>query len=81
MTKRINPDLPEEIQLKLTEIGQKVREHRKSIEKNYQVFAVKYKINKVTLSRIENGENFNMVSFLEVLNVLGISLEEFFKGI
>lgn len=79
MTKNSKPDLPEDVIGKLKEIGKKVREHRKSIEKNYQVFADKHHLNSMTLWRIEHGFNFNMISFIEVLNSLGISLEEFFR--
>jgi hypothetical protein len=35
----------------------------------------------MTLWRIQNGEDYKMSSFLEVLNAIGITPEEFFKGI
>ena len=81
MTKRTVPELPEDVARKLKIIGLKVKERRKQIEKNYVVFADKNGLNSMTVWRIENGENFSMVSFIEVLSSLGISLEEFFKGI
>lgn len=71
----------EEIDVILKEIGAKVRTHRKSAYKNYEDFAKAYKFNKVTISRLENGENFTMSSLIQVLRVLDISLEDFFNGI
>ncbi len=46
-----------------------------------QVFAQKYNINKVTLQRLETGKNFTMKSLIEVLNILDVSLEEFFSDL
>ena len=71
----------EEIDLLLKEIGAKVRTLRKSAFKNYEDFAKTYQFNKVTISRLENGENFTMTSLVQVLRVLDISLEDFFNGI
>jgi len=71
----------EEIDVILKEIGAKVRTSRKSAFKNYESFAKAYEFNKVTISRLENGENFTMTSLVQVLRVLNISLEDFFKGI
>ena len=71
----------EEINLILKEIGAKVRTHRKVPYKNYEEFAKTFEFNKVTISRLENGENFTMSSLIQVLRVLDISLEDFFKGI
>ena len=71
----------EEIDVILKEIGAKVRTHRKSAFKSYESFAKAYQFNKVTVSRLENGENFTMSSLIQVLRVLDISLENFFNGI
>ena len=65
----------------LKEIGVRVRTHRKSISKNYEDFARDHDFNKVTISRLENGENFTMSSLIQVLHVMDISLEDFFRGI
>ena len=64
-------------------IGERVRAIRKSNPDyaNYEVFAFKNNINKVTLQRIERGENYNMESLLKVLDALEIKLSEFFKDI
>ncbi len=45
----------------LKKIGNSVRELRKKREKNYEEFARKHKINKVTLQRLETGQNFTTV--------------------
>ena len=67
----------------LVQIGKKIRKLRKSNKDfdNYEVFAFTHKINKVTLQRMEKGENFTMQNFLKVLNALDISLSDFFKDI
>ena len=73
----------EEKNQRLIRIGEKIRQLRKANDdyKNYEVFAFSHKINKVTLQRIECGENYNMESLLKVLDALGIKLSEFFSDI
>ena len=71
--------IPIDIDQKLKEIGHLVKERRKAITKNHKDFAEDHKINRVTLLRIEKGENFKMSSLLQVLNALEISLEELIK--
>lgn len=68
---------------RLIRIGEKIRELRKANDdfKNYEVFAFTHKINKVTLQRIERGENYNVESLLKVLDALGVKLSDFFSGI
>ena len=80
MKREKSAEIPLEVQQKLREIGLKVRNKRRAIEKNYEIFAQTNHINKVTLSRIENGENFTMSSFIQVLSAMGITLEQFFSG-
>jgi len=67
----------------LKTIGEKVRVTRKNNPDyaNYEVFAFKNGINKVTLSKIEKGENYNILSLLKVISALNVSPEDFFKGI
>lgn len=67
----------------LIKIGEKVRKLRKQNPDyvNYEVFAFTHRINKVTLQRIERGENYNMESLLKVLKALDIMLSDFFKDI
>ena len=79
--KSVEPSSDKSLLLKA--IGEKVRMLRKSHSEyiNYEVFAFKNDINKVTLSKIENGENHNIASLIKVLNALNVSLEEFFTGI
>ena len=70
-----------DVDIILKEIGTRIRAHRKSVAKNYEDFADDHDFNKVTISRLENGENFTMNTLIQVLSVLDVSLEEFFKGI
>jgi hypothetical protein len=72
---------PDDTNLILKEIGSRIRERRKLLARNYEKFAEANDFNKVTISRIENGENFTMSSLIQVLRVLDISVEDFFKGI
>ncbi|MBN2836155.1 MAG: XRE family transcriptional regulator [Candidatus Delongbacteria bacterium] len=67
----------------LIRIGEKIRMLRKQNPDfdNYEVFAFTHKINKVTLQRIERGENYNMESLLKVLNALDVSLSNFFSDV
>jgi len=73
----------EERDQRLIEIGKKVRQLRKSNPDflNYEVFAFTHRINKVTLQRIERGDNCNMESLLKVLDALGVKLSDFFSNI
>jgi transcriptional regulator with XRE-family HTH domain len=64
------------------QIGDKVRQLRKEKSPNYEDFAYKNNINKVTLNRIERGGSVSTKLFFNVLQKLGItSLEDFFKGL
>jgi len=71
----------DDIDLILKEIGARVKARRKLQTSNYETFAKKHHFNKVTVARIEAGENFTMTSLIQVLRVLDISLEDFFKGL
>ncbi|MFC2126479.1 XRE family transcriptional regulator [Bacteroidota bacterium] len=66
----------------LIKIGAHVKKLRIVITgDSYEVFAKKNRINKISMWRLETGNNFLMNSLLKVVNGLGISLEEFFKGV
>ena len=68
-----------EIQLK--SIGRHLREIRK--EKGYssaEIFAYENSLNRVSYWRIENGQNFTMKMLLKILDIHGMSLEEFFSS-
>lgn len=63
-------------------IGERLRELRKEKgHPNYEYFAYEYDLSKITVGKIENGKNFEMLSLLRILEVLEVSPEEFFKGI
>jgi hypothetical protein len=64
-------------------IGEKIRMLRKLNPdfKNYEVFAFTHRINKVTLQRIERGDNYNMESLLKVIDALDVKLSAFFSDI
>jgi transcriptional regulator with XRE-family HTH domain len=76
----MNPQVKDQ---RLTKIGQKFRQLRKSNPdfKNYEVFAYANKINKGTIQRIERGDSFTMESLLKVLDALNVKISDFFSDI
>ena len=70
-----------EVNQKLENIGAKVRMLRKERSPNYEDFAAKSNINKVTLNKIERGESVSLRLFVLTIQKIGISLEDFFKGL
>lgn len=80
MAKRYIPELPPDIVLKMAEIGNNVKKHRQNVGSNYKNFAKANNLNYMTLWRIENGEDYRMSSFLQVLKAIGITPEDFFKS-
>lgn len=66
---------------KLVQIGEKIRKLRKAKSPNYEDFARNNNINKVTLNKIEKGDNVSLRLFINVIQKLGISLQDFFKGL
>jgi transcriptional regulator with XRE-family HTH domain len=68
-----------DVDIKLKEIGQKLRMIRKTQYSNYEEFAQKCNINKVLINRSERGKNISMKQFVNIIQKLGISFEEFFK--
>lgn len=81
MAKSEAKEISPETTLVLREIGSRIRSKRKLVAKNYEVFAKNKNVNKVTLSRIENGDNYTMRSLIEVLRAMDLPIEELFKGI
>jgi hypothetical protein len=81
MAKRIIPELPDDVARIMKEIGIKVSEQRQQVGSNYKTFALDHDINNMTLWRIQKGEDYKMSNFLQVLQAIGITPEDFFKGI
>ena len=85
MTKNEQPDLkviPPEHREMLTKIGSRISYLRKkNTGESYEVFAIKNGINRISQYRIEKGRNFQMDTFLKIIDGLGVSLNHFFKGI
>jgi transcriptional regulator with XRE-family HTH domain len=79
MAKKIRPEIPVDQQLKA--IGEKVRELRRQKNSNYEAWSYLNGINKVSLLRIEKGENVTMKMLLEILKKLDVSLPDFFRDI
>jgi hypothetical protein len=81
MAKRKIPELPDDVARIMKEIGNKVSEQRQKVGSNYKTFADSHDINNMTLWRIQKGEDYKMSSFLQVLQAIGITPEDFFKSI
>ena len=75
------PESYSDVNQKLEQIGVKVRMIRKEMSPNYEDFATHSNINKVTLNKIERGESVSLRLFVLSLQKMGISLEDFFKGL
>lgn len=80
MSKRDN-ELPADIAKRLKMIGDKLTKERQQVENNYKRFAEKHELNNMTLWRMQNGQDFKMSKLIQVLDAIGISLEDFFKDI
>ena len=80
MPKRKVP-FSEDVGQKMKEIGSRITDCRQKVGSNYKKFAEDQNINNMTLWRIEKGKEYKMSSFLQVLNAIGITPEDFFKGI
>ena len=63
-------------------IGEKVQQLRiENTQLTTNAFAKKYSINHQTYYRMEQGENFTILTFIKVLEVHKISLNAFFEGL
>jgi len=81
MKKKSDPRLTEDINQILKEIGSRIKSHRKQIANNYEDFSRNHNFNKVTLLRIENGENSSLKSIITLARAVGIKIEDLFKDI
>lgn len=70
-----------EIAKQMKEIGLMVSKHRQAVNSNYKNFARDHEINNMTLWRIQTGKDYKMSTFLQVINAIGVPLEDIFKGI
>lgn len=70
-----------DIEQQIKRMGARIRELRKHQEPNYLRWSEQHGVNKVSLLRLENGENFTMKSLLTILMKLGVSYQEFNQGL
>jgi len=71
----------ERTERRLINIGARLRELRKAKGyRAYDEFAFKQGINRSTYGRMEKGRNMRMDTFLDVIDALDITLEEFYEG-
>lgn len=75
-------DLDKNIELKIDQISQKLKEIRLSKGyTSYETFAFENNLNRVQYWRIESGKNITLKTLIKVLNIHEISLEKFFKDL
>lgn len=66
----------------LRKIGERLRELRIAAGFTaYDKFAFTYDFDSQTILRAEQGKNITIKTLIKILNVHGISLEDFFKGL
>lgn len=64
---------------RLEEIGRRIKELRvKKGYKSAEIFAYEHGLNRVSYWRMEKGCNLTITSLLRLLDIHGITLEEFF---
>lgn len=81
MKKKLDPELKNIVEQTLEEIGARLRNHRKAKSKNHESFASETGFNRTTVLRAESGKNLNLKTLIEMLYVLEIPIEDFFKGL
>ena len=75
-------NLDRNIDLKIKEISQKLKELRLSRGyTSYETFAFENELNRVQYWRIESGQNITLKTLIKVLEIHQISLGEFFKDL
>jgi len=79
MAKKVKPTVSVDDQMKI--IGEKVRELRRQKNQNYEAWSYLNGINKVSLNRLERGENVTMKMLLEILKKLDVQIADFFNSI
>jgi len=78
-TKKNTRPISEEHKERIKRIGEKIRELRKEVEPNYETFAYKNGINRMSYFNVEKGNNIQLSTLLKILDGLDITLEEFSK--
>ena len=81
MKKQLEKKEQEFLDKKLKQIGIKIRQLRTAQNSNYEAWAYLNGVNKVSLSRLERGENVTMKLLITILQKLDITLEDFFKDL
>lgn len=77
MKKQENLDIPE-----LQAIAERLKELRKQKGySNYEHIAFDLGMSRSAYWRLETGVNFELKTLIKICTLLGVSLEEFFKGI
>lgn len=80
MAKKNTTDPKKELDPRMKEIGDKLRQLRiEAGHSNYETFAWDKGIGRMQYWRMEKGSNFTFASLFKVLDAHGISLAEFFS--
>jgi transcriptional regulator with XRE-family HTH domain len=71
---------PSEVK-KLKQVGERLKYFRKKAGySNYEYFAYENNISRPQYGKYEAGANIQLNTLMKILEAMGVSLEEFFKG-
>jgi hypothetical protein len=79
MTKKVTSE--ESVDQQMKSIGEKVRVLRKLKNQNYEVWCYMNDVNKVSLNRLERGENVTVKMLLHILKKLEVTAGNFFNDL
>jgi hypothetical protein len=75
-------DSDKDLDKRIIKIGEKLQLLRKQKGyTSYESFAWDHDLPRVQYWRMEKGTNFRFTTFLRILDVHGLTLEQFFKGL
>ena len=81
-SRKIRMEKFEKIDLRIKEIGDKLKKVRKEKGHNsYENFAFDNELSRVQYWRMEKGTNFTIKNLLKILDIHKMSLKDFFKDI
>jgi transcriptional regulator with XRE-family HTH domain len=74
--------MTKDLDSRLTKIGEKIKELRINAGfSSYETFAVEHNLERKQYWRVESGKNLTFKTLFNVLDIHGISPEDFFRGI
>jgi len=79
--KKIPDKVVKPLDNRMLKVAEKIKELRQSAGfTSSETFSYQYELSRVHYWRLEKGMNLTLESLLKILDIHGITLEEFFKG-